>query len=267
MSQQCKFRFWATLLDSYQNFLDCDLTWEKFWGFSEAPKLTSEQYREQCRQDLLNNINRVPLEDSTYADRGTCFNEVVDCLVENRSTDKIKIERVYQQIGYDGEPAQGHLVGLNTTYNGHTFFFPIDTVRNAAKYFSGATTQVFTNGILPTKYGNVFLYGFIDELKPLSIHDIKTTSHYSVGNYKRHWQHIVYPYCLHCEGSTDLNLFEYNVYEIGSKEITPYIETYMFDEKRDTEKLRKHCEGLIEFLFEYNKLITNRKIFNEQEHK
>lgn len=263
MSQPCKFKFWATLLDSYQNFLDSDLIWEKFWGFSETPKLTSEQYREQCRQDLLNNINRVPLEDSTYADRGTCFNELVDCLVENRGSDKIEVEKVSQQTGYDGEPLQGHVIGLNATLNGHTFYFPIDVVMDAAKYFKGAATQVFTEGILPTKYGDVRLYGYIDELLPLSVHDIKTTSRYEIGKYKRNWQHLVYPYCLHYEGSKDLNLFEYNVYEMSSSGITPYTETYLFNEKRDTERLRKHCEGLIEFLFEHKSLITNKRVFNE----
>lgn len=263
MTQQCNFKCWATLLDAYQDYLDSDLIWEKYFGYADTPKYSSDEFRKKQKQSLLDTINRVPLEDSTYADRGTCFNEVIDCLVENRNTTKIKVERVYQQIGYDGENANGQLTGLNATLNNHTFFFPIDIVRSAADYFRGASTQVYTQGILPTKYGDVLLYGFIDELMPLSVHDIKTTSHYSVGNFKNHWQHLVYPYCLHKDGGIDLNLFEYNVYEFGSKDITPYTETYMFDEKRDTERLRTHCEGLIEFLFENRSEIVNMKVFGK----
>ena len=37
---------------------------------------------------------------------------------------------------------------------------------------------------LSTAYGNVLVYGVIDELMPASIHDIKTTGSYTVGKYR-----------------------------------------------------------------------------------
>ena len=47
------YNFYATLLDSFQNYLDSDILWEKFWGGSADPKLSITEYAEQCKQDLL----------------------------------------------------------------------------------------------------------------------------------------------------------------------------------------------------------------------
>ena len=48
---------------------------------------------------------------------------------------------------------------------------------------------------------------------PQSVHDIKTTGRYSVGKFKDHSQHIVYPYCYWKNGMPPM-LFEYNIAEI-----------------------------------------------------
>ena len=254
MSSKVSYNFYATLLDSYQNYLDSDKLWEKFWGSSENPKLSIDEYAEQCKQDLINRINRVPF-DSEAADRGTAFNEIVDCLIENRNTDKMKVSKVL-----DGN---NKVIALKALYKEREFTFPLEMCRELANYFKGAVTQYFCEAILPTKYGNVKLYGYLDELMPTCIHDIKTTGRYEAYKFRDHWQHIVYPYCLREEGN-DISTFEYDVIRLGSKpdDYDFFTEVYNYDEKIDKPRLVAHCEGLIEFLNANKELITDKKIFN-----
>lgn len=248
------YRFYATSLDAYTDFLNSDNIYEKYWGGSENPPHTPEEFREKQFKDLIDRLNRVPF-DSEAADRGTAFNEVVDCLVLHQKSDRCEMERV---TNYDGT-----LFGIAATYNNRRFVFPIALCREFAQYYEGAIPQLLVSGILPTAYGNVELYGYIDELMPLSVHDIKTTGNYSVGKFKNHWQHLVYPYCLITSG-TDIRTFEYNVVEL-SKNGTPqgtFTETYVFEPERDVPKLRDHCESFIRFLEENRSLITDKKLFN-----
>ena len=114
--------------------------------------------------------------------------------------------------------------------------------------------------ILPTCFGDVLLYGYIDELMPMSVHDIKTTGSYYVGKFKDHWQHMVYPYCLMQNGS-DVRLFEYNITDFKST----YTESYTFVPERDIPILINHCEEFIRFLNDNRDLITDKKIFAEDE--
>ena len=55
------------------------------------------------------------------------------------------------------------------------FLFDRAWVIEQAKYFDGAVSQLYVSAILPTRYGDVELYGFIDELKRDVVYDIKTT--------------------------------------------------------------------------------------------
>lgn len=243
-----KYRFYATLLDGFQDYLDAEENWNKYYGSSADPKLTIDEYAAQCRQELIDKINRVPF-DSEAADKGTAFNEVVDCLIENRNSTKVTVTKT---LGGDGS-----VTGLNAVYNGREFFFPIGIVREFSDYFKGALTQQYCEGYLRTRYGFVQVYGFIDELMPQSTHDIKTTSQYYAGKYRKHWQHIVYPYCLYTSG-IDVRRFEYNVTDFRAT----YTEMYVFDPERDAMKLNNHCEWFIEFLEANKSEITNKKIFN-----
>lgn len=250
------FLLYPTLLDSFTNYKRAGEIYEEYYGWSENPPCTPEEFEQRAFQDLIDSINRVPY-DNEFVAKGTAFNEVVDCIVENRKSEKIEVARVYEQTGYDGEPISGHLVALDTKIGERTFRFPIDIVMTFANYFRGASTQVYVEGILSTCFGNVKLYGFIDELLPFSVHDIKTVSRYNVGKYKRNWQHIVYPYCLNCMGN-NVNTFEYNVTDFKET----YTETYIFDKERDTKRLREETEDFIVFLKDNKELITNEKIYN-----
>lgn len=239
-----KLKFYATLLDAFSNYLRSDAIYERYWGFSENPPHTPEEFKEQQFQSLIDTINRVPF-DSEAADRGTCFNEIVDALIENRKPNGVEVERV------DG-------VLYRASYNERTFDFPIALCLEFANYYKGALTQQRVEAILPTCFGEVLVYGVIDELMPLSIHDIKTTGNYYVGKFKDHWQHIVYPYCLMRNGG-DVRLFEYNITDFKNT----YTESYTFVPERDIPILTDHCEEFIRFLNDNRDLITDKKIFGD----
>lgn len=254
-TQQPKFKFYATLLDAFTNYLRSDTLYERYWGFSENPPHTPEEFKEQQFQSLIDTINRVPF-DNEAADKGTAFNEVIDCMIENRKSDKVQVKRLLSDMA-DGSQ---NLIGLRAIYNNRQFDFPIAICREFANYYKGALTQQYVQAILPTCFGPVLIYGFIDELMPMSVHDIKTTGSYYVGKFKDHWQHMVYPYCLMQNGS-DVRLFEYNITDFKNS----YTESYTFVPERDIPILTAHCEELIRFLNDNRNLITNKKIFAEDE--
>ena len=243
--------FYATLLDSFQSWLSSAETWQEYWGMSDNPSKLEEDFEKEQFQSLIDRINRVPMkwEDSEAADRGTVFNEIVDCVIENRNSKRVELKSSKE-------------TGLITAnYNKRTFIFSIPLIKELAEYFKGAMTQVYTEGKLPTKYGNVLLYGFMDELMPDSIHDIKTTSKYKVGKFRKNWQHIVYPYCLNQSGNM-VNEFEYNIAVLTGTPST-FTEHYRYDPERDIPRLTLQVERLIEFIEDNKHSITDKKIFNQ----
>lgn len=246
------YKFYPTLLDGFQSYLDSELIWERYWGFTENPPHTPEEFREKQFQSLIDRINRVPF-DSEKADRGTAFNEVIDCMVQHQNSEKVCVRKVR---GDDGS-----VTGVNATYNNRTFFFPLGLIREVANYYKGGLPQQYIQAILPTIFGDVLLYGYIDYVLPFLTCDLKTTGQYSVGNYKNHWQHIVYPYALFQNGC-DVPDFEYNVVELGKTYYNTYTESYSFVPGRDIERLTQHCEDFIRFLQINRDLITDKKIFN-----
>ncbi|MDR1335945.1 MAG: HNH endonuclease, partial [Tannerella sp.] len=220
----------------------------EFYGFSEDPKISEEDFVEKQRLSLIDRINRVPVpwEDTGKMDAGTAFNEVVDCIVLNKKSDRMNI---WSESG-----------AVMARYNERTFIFPVSLCREFAAYYRGAIPQVYTEAILPTQYGNVLLYGYIDILMPASVHDIKTASKYSAGKYRRNWQHIVYPYCLNQSGNS-VRDFEYNI-AVLTGAVGTYTEYYGYTPERDVPRLTECVEGLIDFILLHGDLITDKKIFN-----
>lgn len=244
------YRFYATLLDTFQGYLSSSEIYQEYWGMSEDPAKTEEEFEKEQFQSLIDKINRVPMkwEDSEAADKGTAFNEVVDCLMAGRKSEKMTLK---SEVGI-----------INADYNNRRFVFPLALCREFAEYFKGGQSNVFTEGTLPTKFGNVVLYGYIDELMPFKIHDIKTTSKYKAGKFRNGWQHIVYPYCLNLEGNK-ITEFEYNVAVLGTNNnYSTFTEFYRFIPDRDEVILTSHVEALIEFIETNRNLITDTKIFN-----
>ena len=120
----------------------------------------------------------------------------------------------------------------------------------------GALTQQFTDGYLQTKYGTVYLYGYIDQLMPFKVVDIKTTAQYNAFKYRDNWQKVVYPFCLNHNGN-HINEFEFVVTDLKNS----WTENYNYNEEKDLPELIEHCERFIEFLEQNKTLITNKKIY------
>lgn len=261
---QPNYRIYATLLDSYFNYLNSDVIYERYYGWSENPPCTQEEFAEKQFQELIDRINRKPF-DSEAADKGTALNEIIDCMVENRKSDTVKVEKVYiDEFGYEtNDDGYGCLLDkLKAIYNNREFTFPISLCRELTDYYKGGLTQQRVEAILPTAYGNVLVYGLIDYLMPTTVNDLKTTGSYTVGKFKDHHQHLVYPFALMQNGS-DVRTFEYNIVEFnkGGYVVDAYTETYVFNPERDIPILTNHCEEFIRFLEENRELITNTKIF------
>lgn len=248
-----KYNIYATLLDAFQGYLSSSDVYQQYWGFAESPSKTEDEFEEEQFQGLIDRINRVPFE-SEAADKGTAFNEVIDCIIENRQSEKMQLV------------SSKEANTISATFNGNTFVFPCKETMQYANQFNCAICQVMTEAILPTKYGDVCLYGYIDELMPMSVHDIKTTSKYSAGKFRKHWQKIVYPYCLNANGN-NVKDFEYNVvlFKDKSNSFETFTEYYAYVPERDNKLLTEHVESLIEFLESNRGKITDLKIFNQHE--
>lgn len=238
-----KYKFYATLLDAFQGYLSSSEIYQQFWGFAENPETSEEDFEKQQFQSLIDRINRVPFE-SEAAEKGTAFNEMIDCIIEGRTSDKYVIMA-------DRE----HGI-INVKNDRYSFDFPLKLSSEIAKQLDGALTQQFVECIMPTKYGDVLLYGYMDQLLPFKMVDIKTTKKYNAFKYRNNWQHKVYPFCLH-QNQVFIEDFEYVITDF--KKV--YTELYVYDHVRDFQELQSHCERFIEFLESHRHLITDTKIF------
>lgn len=278
---------YATLLDSFQSYLDAEKTYYKYFT-SENPSVTVDEWCDKMYIDLINKINRVPFT-SEAADRGTAFNELVDALIKKPLAERVKeddmesenitfrvvllqikgrrktdpiTERYAYEVVFDPDKVQRErCAGLKDEEKPQlrepqTFNFFKDVTDEFVTYYEGALPQAFVKGTLETHFGTIDLYGYADELLPFSCHDIKTTKNYHSGNFKEHWQHIVYPFCLKQMGM-NISHFEYNV--TNFKET--FSEVYVFEEERDIPKLRDICERFIQFVETNRDVITDTKVF------
>lgn len=298
-----RYRIYPSLLDRFQAFLDSDEESEGFRnldGETGEMKRTAEEIAEAHERELLDAINRAPHEPIEAADRGTCFNEIVDCLVENRgsSREDISISRIpdlydvcdrfcgkkdcdfmwdedRQECAEAYSLAVGNkrnrvdAAGILAALNDFEFRFDIGLCREAAAYFRGAVPQHFCRAVMATAYGDVELYGYADEIVRDKVYDIKTTSSYQFGKFERAWQKDVYPWCLVESGEMRrVSSFEYTVFVLSrptskSPLITGkmYREEYTYDHSAAGERLRAFLERFIEWLESRRDMITDRKIF------
>lgn len=278
MSQQPKYHFYPTLLDAYLNMVDSDAIYERYYGNSETPRFTAEEFHNQKYKDLIDSINRVEGITSEAAAKGTCLNEIVDCIIQRKPKISKEVlvktirnvdDYVSAELGYDTSMAHADDVAkasefiakigkpfIYASHAEHNFCFDIDLCREIAKYFDGCICQFYTAALLPTTKGNVLLYGYIDYLKEKTIYDLKTTKSYSFGNYERYMQRHAYPYCMIESGMmTDVQQFEFTAYALhGGTSTMPLIsgvqnkEVYNFDYKQSKEILVQTCERFIEFV-------------------
>lgn len=259
VQQQPKYKFYPSLLDKFEKYLHVDREFENIFNQDQGTgeyKRTYEEIEAELKQSLLDSINRVPF-DSEAADKGTAFNDIVDY--------------------FNGKRVNTQIVGdinadiIIATYNNREFRFSYRFCCKAAEYFHGSISQLLVRTVLPTRYGAVELYGYIDELNRNKVYDIKTTSRYEFGKYSEGWQRHVYPYCLVSSGLVkEIDSFEYTAYQLkGGTSRTPiitgvqYPELYKYDHEQSGVLLARHCERFIEFLEQNRELITDKKIFAE----
>lgn len=270
-----KYRFYPTLLDRFQSYLDTQAEdyfyqdeegkWHKNYSeIEDTLHFSQEEVDALLKQELLDAINRVPHEPSEAASKGTSLNEVVDCIIHHRNSDNDSVKICTTDL--NGVKA------IKATCDGFTFLFDIDFCKSIAEYFKDSLSQVFTSANIETKFGEVELYGYIDELRENKVFDLKTTSRYEFGKYAKYWQRHIYPYTLIESGMcTDINSFEFTAYALkGGASRTPlitgvqYPEVYQYNREQSKVMLKDICERFIEFLEDNRSSITNKKIFNEE---
>ena len=297
MNQQPKYRFYPTLLDSFQNYVDSDSIWDKYYGNSETPPVTMEEFHDQKLQDLLDSINRVEREPSEAAAKGTCLNEIVDRIVIGKSPTDSKVvvktvkdlETCIAAIKHRGENQrqEGYAIQakdllelvrqpfIYARVDGFEFYFDINLCKEVAQYFKGSLCQYRTSAVLPTCKGNVELYGYIDYLREKSIFDLKTTKSYTFGNYSKYNQRHAYPYCMETSGMmAEVRDFEFTAYQLsGGNSRSPLItgkqnkEVYTYSRNQSVEILTDNCERLIDFVNDNIEKIdlSRTKIFKDRE--
>lgn len=266
----CDYCFYPTLLDGVESYLNAENTWEQFYGHSEDPKITIDEYVETKKQDLINKINRVPYT-SDAALKGTQFNNTIDFCVQEKLEDENHKMFIDEEMGtvsiadkvIKKDLDRNPIITLDNYYT-----FPLEDVKKFSNYYDEALCQQLCKGVVETTYGNVELYGYIDYLMPFKVCDLKTTKNYGgMGSFRHHWQHRVYPMCLRqmgCEVST----FEYNILRWGKDEVTPgdtFTEVYEFKPENDIPSIKEICEQLIRFLNANKDVITDVKVFNLME--
>lgn len=294
------YRFYPTLLDKFQTFLDTtaedyfyqdeDGKWHKNYSEAEdAFHYSQEEVDALLKQELLDAINRVPHEPSEPASKGTALNEIVDCIIHNRKSDNKNIlikslkgidvkrefgctDEVGKPVYYDYWFEHIKVPCIFAEIDGFSFYFDKDFCKSIAEYFKGSLSQVFTSATIDTEFGEVELYGYIDELRENKVFDLKTTSRYEFGKYSKYWQRHIYPYTLIESGAcTEINSFEFTAYALkGGTSRTPlitgvqYAEVYQYNHEQSKILLKNICERFCQFLEDNRDLITNKKIFNEE---
>ena len=271
--KQPKYRMYPSLLDKFETYLRADEEADSFFNIDNETgeyKRSPEEIEAELKQSLIDAINRV-LFSSEAADKGTAFNALVDMVIHKEK--HVPSERAPYEIIGDIETNLVQVTFPATELAPmRNFLFDRRWVIEQARYFDGAVSQLYVSAILPTKYGDVELYGFIDELKRDVVYDIKTTSSYSFGKYEHGWQRHVYPYCLIASGEMQsVSAFEYTAYALkGGSSRNPvisgtrYPEYYTYNHDQTVKLLTAHVERFIEFLEANRELITDKKIFAEE---
>lgn len=221
-----QYKFYATLLDSYQYFLH-----------SES---------KTAMQDFLDRINRVPFE-SEPADMGTAFNECVDRALKDPVQMQACIDHAQEIIPCPFTNRSGKV------YN---FGFKTTIVAEFTKRLQGSVSQVYTQSELQTSKGTVLLYGYIDEVLQSDVTDIKTTGRYEFPKFLNAWQSKVYPYCLSKQG-IKTETFTFRITDFNGY----FEECYPVNNEKAELELIGICERLIDFIEMNKDKITDTKIF------
>lgn len=258
------YRIYASVLNSFQRLLDSEIDAEDFSNVDSESgdyRRSPDEIFAEREQDLLDLINRVPREPIEAADRGTAFNEIVDCIMLNvpSTRDDVKIDlKAYLPVNC-----------ISAKINIFDFRYQTDLCNNVAKDMAGSIPQYLCEGELSTRYGLVQLYGYADYIFQNKVVDLKTCGRYDFGKYQHNWQKELYPYCLVQSGDMqECNMFEFYVVQMKNPTkaeplITGkiYREEYNYNHEEAKVRLRQITERFIDWLEAHRSLITNEKIF------
>ena len=259
------FKFSPSQLQCYQDFLDSETLYEAFYGKSDEPELTYEEYERKKFSELIDRINRVTFV-SEAADKGSCLNEIVDCIVMGVKSTRDDITLCSRNYVDDSSIACPHIEAVKGSFK---FLFDIAFCKRLAEYFKGSLCQLYTEAPIDTDMGRILLYGYPDYVRGDMVYDLKTTSRYEFGKYSKYWQQHVYPWTLTESGKCrDIKAFEFTAFALkGGNSKNPtiygdmYPEVYVYDHERSTKALRGICTKFAEFLVTNKSLITDKKIF------
>lgn len=222
MNKICDYRITASMLNSFNYYLNNELSSEK---------------------EMLDIINRVPQITTEAQAKGICFEYLINNLLFNNNVDLLlnnntNIEFCKNDIRY------------NFNFEKDIILKILSQLKNNQSYGQ----QVYVSKIIQLEGHNIELYGYIDYITPNSIIDLKTTANYSYPKYLNNFQLLVYGEIL----LDKINSVDFLITDF--KEI--YREIYNIEHiKYYRFKLEKMLLHFIEFL-EKNKLqITDKKIF------
>lgn len=261
--QRPKYRINPSLLNAFADYVNSDSLWGQFYGSAEDPAMTAEEFAKKQEQDLLDAINRVEKEPIESADRGTCLNEIVDCILERRKPkDGITLSTVRDQ---NGEPQH-----ITAQMDGFSFNFDAGLCLEVSGFFRGSICQHLCEATISTSYGPVILYGYADYIRRDVVYDLKTTGNYAWGKYEDGWQKDLYPWCLIESGELQtVSGFEYTPVKLyGGGPQKPiitgeiYHEWYDYNHEQAEDRLRGMVESFVSWIELNRSRITHQRIFN-----
>lgn len=219
--QQPQYKFYATLLDSFQYYLD-------------------SQDNDEAFQEFIDSLNRVK-KVGEAAHKGTALNDLIDKLIKGSKLQDFPTDK------------RGNVIYRSETGD---YGFNPKVVTELYNRVAGSEAQVFTKAILPTTKGNIELYGYVDYIDISKATDLKGTSRYTFPKYLGKWQKHVYPYCLN-ENGIQITEFSYLVTDYYNV----FVEDYPYNPEKSVKELQSFCTRLIDFLEMNRHLITDQKVF------
>lgn len=175
------YRISPSLLNAFSGWLNADDLYNKFWGNSEQPAMTMDEFQAKQLAELLAYINRDPQPLNEAADRGTCLNEIIDCLIGAEPNPNVWWDKI-----------EGNYIAER---NGFRFHFDGDMVEELAHMMRNGIPQFHLSHVYQPQGMDykVELHGFADYIFPTQIYDLKTTNKYDGEMYRDNWQRLVYP--------------------------------------------------------------------------
>ena len=266
-----QYRLTPSLLNKFQDLLDSDLNWQKFYGDNDNSDVTAEEYYAKCEQELLDACNRVPFSSEPAA-KGTALNELVDCILDRRKQrEDMKVDRLFSIENLPDGTAKKVISGLHAELEGFSFDFDIRLINELTDYFFGSICQHRCEAVLETSRGPVILYGDSDYIRRDVVYDLKSTSKYDYGKFENGWQKHLYPWALIESGEAQtISGFEYTVVPLtGGNSRTPlitgtiYREWYDYNHDASKKALKGIVEPFIDWIEAHREKIVHPRIFNK----